>query len=310
MKDMNKIKMWLRRVSRNLFYKTTLGKRLMDYRERNDWNILELRMAMVKFHRPDLAPEADFLLHNGTCQYPYKQLMCLEDIVAGYDKEVKLPFVIHKGRKLYFPKTRSVEWCKKYYSICVSTEAFLGGEYMEKQPHQYQSERCKIDRNDILVDIGCAEGLFTLDNIDTIDHAYLFECDTQWYAPLQATFRDSEEKVTIIHKSVGVNDTDSEITLEKALQGNRGRSMFVKMDIEGAEVDVLKGNKQFLTDNNRIKLSVCTYHRLSDAETIKALYEEMGYQYEFSDGYMYLPKFDKRDSFPYFRKGVLRGWKE
>jgi hypothetical protein len=181
---------------------------------------------------------------------------------------------------------------------------------MEKQPHQYQSERCKIDKNDILIDVGYAEGLFTLDNIDYLDHAYLFECDSQWFAPLQATFRDSEDKVTIIHKSVGVIDTDSEITLEKTLQGCCGKSMFIKMDIEGAEVGVLNGNKKFLTESHKIKLSVCTYHRLSDAETIKALYEEMGYQYEFSDGYMYLPKFDKKDSFPYFRKGVLRGWKE
>ena len=307
---MNKTRMWLHRVFRNLFYKTPLGKRLKDFRARNDWNILELRMAMVKFHRPDLTPEADFLLQNGICQYPYKQLMFLPNIEAGYDKNVKLPYVIHKGRKLYFPPKRSIDWCKKYYSICVSKEAILGGKYMEKQPHQYQSDRCKIENNDILVDVGCAEGLFTLDNIDKIDHAYLFECDPQWFAPLQATFRDSEDKVTIIHKSVGVIDSDSVITLEKALQGNSGRSMFVKMDIEGAEVEVITGNKQFLADNNRIKLSVCTYHRLSDAETIKALYEEMGFQYEFSDGYMYLPKFDKKDSFPYFRKGVLRGWKE
>ena len=307
---MNIIKIWLLRISRHLFYISPLGKRLKDYRERNDWKILELRMAMVKFHRPDLSPEADFILQNGICQYPYKQLTCLKDIGAGYDRDVKLPFVVHKGRKLYFPLKRSVEWCKNYYSICVSKEAFLGGVYMEKQPHQYQSERCKIDINDILVDVGCAEGLFTLDNIDNIAHAYIFECDPQWFAPLQATFRDLEDKVTIIHKSVGANDTDSEITLGKALQGNCGRSMFIKMDIEGAEVEVITANKQFLRDNDRIKLSTCTYHRLSDAETIKALYEEMGYQYEFSDGYMYLPKFDKKDSFPYFRKGVLRGWKE
>lgn len=266
-------------------------------------------MAMVKFHRPDLTPEADFLLQNGICQYPYKQLTSIKEIKAGYDRDVRLPFVVHKGRKLYFPKKHNVDWCKKYYSICISKEAFLGGEYMEKQPHQYQSERCKIETNDILVDVGSAEGLFTLDNIEKIDHAYLFECDPKWFAPLQATFRDLEDKVTVIHKSVGVKDTDSEITLEKALQGNRGRSIFIKMDIEGAEVEVLTGNKKFLADSSKIKLSVCTYHRLSDAETIRALYEKMGYQYEFSDGYMFLPKFDKKDSFPYFRKGVLRGWK-
>lgn len=82
------------------------------------------------------------------------------------------------------------------------------------------------------------------------------------------------------------------------------------MDIEGEKVNVLKGSKDFLRRNNdSIKLACCTYHRQNDAETIKGLYEEMGYDHEFSDGYMmFLSNHDLK--FPYFTHGIIRGWKK
>ena len=44
-----------------------------------------------------------------------------------------------------------------------------------------------------------------------------------------------------------------------------GKRMFVKMDIEGAEVSVLKGSLDFLKECSNLKIACCTYHREHDA---------------------------------------------
>ena len=77
------------------------------------------------------------------------------------------------------------------------------------------------------------------------------------------------------------------------------------MDIEGAEVDVLNGSREFLTDKQNVKIVCCTYHRLSDGEMIPRLLTDMGYHYEFSDGYMF---HDMNSTFFSFRRGLVRAW--
>ena len=297
---------------KRLIRETSFGQWLMHYDHRIDvleQKLLEMRMELVKFHSPDYESEANFILQNGYAQYPYKRLRELETFDSGFDKIEKLPFVVHKGKRLYFPKTESEEWCREYYAICAGVEAILGGKYLEKHPHQYQSANCKIEDGDVLADVGCAEALMVLDNIEKISKAYMFECDPRWFAPLKATFKNYKDKVKIICKFVSDVDGDDTITLRTALKDEIDRKIFVKMDIEGAEVPVLTGNKDFFASRDGIKLAVCTYHRQDDARQILSLFNEMGFKHEFSEGYMYLSDFDKYDQFPYFRKGVLRGWK-
>ena len=77
------------------------------------------------------------------------------------------------------------------------------------------------------------------------------------------------------------------------------------MDIEGAEESVIQESKEFLTSQNKIKLACCTYHRARHAETISSLLKDLGYTFEFSNGYMLFP-LDKNQQPPYFRKGLIR----
>ena len=303
------LKSRIERACWRLFCITPVGKKILAYMNTTDRRVLELRMELLKFHRPDLTAEADYMLQNGRCKYPYKQFDNIDQVKIKIDVTNNLPYLLHKGKRLYFPRFRSKKWCLKYYTGLVEREAILGGHYMEKHPHQYQSEHCKIENGDILVDVGCAEALLALDNIEKVSKIYLFECNSRWYAPLRATFKDYQDKVHIVCKRVGAEDTKDTVTLESSLKKETGKKLFIKMDIEGAEVAVLQGNKQFLSNHKNVKLAVCTYHRQSDADDIYALFDEMGYKSEFSDGYMYLSRYDKNDCFPYFRKGVLRGWK-
>jgi 16S rRNA A1518/A1519 N6-dimethyltransferase RsmA/KsgA/DIM1 with predicted DNA glycosylase/AP lyase activity len=66
----------------------------------------------------------------------------------------------------------------------------LGGGYMEKMPHQYQTSYFQVKKNDILLDVGCAEALFSLDVIDKVKKVILFESDSVWFDPLKATFEN------------------------------------------------------------------------------------------------------------------------
>ena len=269
-------------------------------------------MVMVKLHHPVFIQEANFILENLDDVYewfiPYKRLRSVDQIEAGIDKTVKLPYVIHKGRKLFFPKSYKLDKCINSYKSYIERECLLGGGYREKQPHQYESESCKIEPGDVLVDVGCAEGLLALDAIDRISKAYLIEGNPEWLPALQATFHGYMEKVRIINKLVSDQDGDDLITLSTALKDEKDSSVFVKMDIEGAEVGVISGNKDYIRSRHQIKLAVCTYHKPKDAERIRDLFKEMDLEQEYSDGYMYIYN-GLEPVFPYFRHGLIRGWK-
>ncbi len=75
-------------------------------------------------------------------------------------------------------------------------------------------EISNVKDNDILSDIGAAEGNFSLSVIDKVQHVYLFETDNDWIEALEKTFEPWKEKVSIIHKFVGNKDTDTCITLD------------------------------------------------------------------------------------------------
>lgn len=54
----------------------------------------------------------------------------------------------------------------------------------------------------------------------------------------------------------------------------------IKLDIEGSEIEVIKGSKQILK-NNYTNLSVASYHLINDTKTcfqLEELLEEFGYK--------------------------------
>lgn len=271
--------------------------------------IMELRMAVVKNCSSKWDQEADYILQNGPTRYPYKKLGNSLKVESGYDNNLNLPYVIHKGKRLYYPKGFSLKKCENNYRSLVENDCILGGKFLEKQPHQYQSETFKIERGDVLADVGCAEALLALDQIDIINKAYLFESDKRWIPALKATFLDYNNKVEIVNKYVSDSDSTNTISLQTALKEEKDQCVFIKMDIEGAEVEVLNGSREYLNDNHHIKLAVCSYHHQDDEDRIISLLKEFGYHYEFSEGWMYFKGYDSGFRFPYFRHGIIRGWK-
>jgi hypothetical protein len=166
--------------------------------------------------------------------------------------------------------------------------------------HRYVTSFGELDGK-ILLDIGAAEGIFALDTIDHVKKVYLFECDEQWIEPLKKTFQPWIDKVVFVHKYVGDKDNDRCISLDTFLADKEHDHLYIKMDIEGAELSALQGAKKLLINAKNISLSVCTYHRENDAIDISSFFKSIGYTCEFTKGFLFLS--------PFMRKGICRGWK-
>ena len=270
--------------------------------------IRELQIALVRETSNQYKEESLYIQKNGLTVFPYQLVKEMPSVEAGIDEALQLPYVMHKGKRLYFPHSYSIDLCLRMYDSYISKECLLGGKFREKQPHQYLTETFTIEEGDVLVDVGCAEALLSLDNIEKVSKVYLFEYDPMWIPALNATFKDYMDKVVIINKYVSDKDTDTTITLKTALRNEYGKQLFIKMDIEGAEVDVLNGSRDFLSNTSNIKIACCTYHKQHDEEIIPKILSELGYNYEFSDGYM-LFFLDANMQYPYFRHGLVRARK-
>ena len=250
--------------------------------------------------------ELKYIKNSDDFIFPYKKIKNIaEPILAEVDLEINMPYVIHNGRRLYFPSQMKLGHAKDTYRNFIENEGILGGGYREKEPHKYESDTIRVEDGDVLLDIGCAEALFTLEHIEKIKKAYLVESDPYWADALNATFKPYADKVTIVKKFISDKDTEESITLETLLKNEKTDNVFIKMDIEGYEHLVIKSSVKFLAGKKNAKIACCTYHRDNDFNEISTVLKENGFSVETSDGYMIFP-FGGELQPPYFRKGVLR----
>lgn len=303
-------KLSLRTFTRNIYtlFAYDIRDLLLETRERL------LIESMHRFYNESgsepYRDELEYVFKHGLQVFPYESLNSLEAIECGYDRHLRMPYVIHDKKRLYFPKEYSLERMERQYRQYVEKENLLGGNYTQKMPHCYQSEGFYVDEGDVFVDVGAAEGLVALDVIDRVSKVYIVESERRWIKALRATFEPYKDKCVIIQKLVTDCDGRNSITLEHLLKYETTRPIFVKMDIEGYEKRVVGASKDFLSRRDNIKLACCTYHKEEDAQTLESLFKQLGYNYEFSDGWMLFSKFDKALlNPPFFRHGLIRAWK-
>lgn len=253
--------------------------------------------------------ELEFLRKTGHyCVFPYPTGAERPRYESGFDEALGFPYVIHRGKKLYFSSKYTESEVVEMYSYYVREEKLLGIEDNNEAPHQYQSPRLCVEEGDLVFDIGAAEGLFALDQVEKVSRVIVVESDPLWIAPLRHTFAPYGDKVTIIEKFMSAVDTENTISLRKLLKDTDYRSAFVKMDIEGCELPAISSAIDFLKEKEGTKMAVACYHRQHDADEIKALFDQIGYSSEYSKGYMLFNSYDTPGS-PYFRHGVIRAKK-
>ncbi len=281
---------------RSYVYELFLGNVLFFSR-----NFSTIVNSKIAYYFPWLLPDTElvtayrFFGKYGLTSYPQEHMLEYQnkDIQVLRDEQTGLPYVFHNGRKLFFRKTSSIETIQNDYRALLI-------EQDPRSAHRYVRSYDEV-RNSVLLDIGSAEGIFSLDTIDGVDHVYLFECDDQWVAPLRATFAPWKDKVTIIQKYIAETTSESQVTIDDFLRDTPVRSLFLKMDIEGAEMRALQGAMETLRSTSVVQVAVTTYHRIGDPERIAELLSSLGFQYEFSEGLIF---WDRK-----FSKGIIRGKK-
>ncbi len=259
-----------------------------------------------KMNPSEIHPEEkeviDFLKRNEIKLLPYGFVnkYRIRDIAVFHDQEIGLDYVLYKNMKLYFRKDWSSRKIKKYY-------ANLLAEQDDNSPHCYLTNGFNLNNESVVIDAGGAEGIFSLMVIEKAKKIFIFEPDPLWVEALQSTFEPWKEKVTIISKYVSSETTGTDQTsLDDFLNGEYVD--FIKIDVEGWEIKVLKGAEALLKRRYPTKIVAATYHRQNDENEIKGILEELEFKVSFTRGYVPF-YFQSEFAEPYLRRCLIRGEK-
>ena len=210
------------------------------------------------------------------------------------------PYILFDGKRMYYPN---------FYKFSRDDN----GEYVadvlyeqkEGSPHLYVRQENDIFDGSVVIDAGTCEGNFALRYIEKVKKIYLIESDHIWMEALRKTFAPYNDKVVFCNKYLSRYDSQTTITIDSLVKENID---FLKMDIEGAEIDALLGGKETLRQSN-CKCAICSYHRQNDEENIRFILSNLGYETSTSKGVMFF-EYDKNiiDTLD-FRHGIVYAYK-
>jgi hypothetical protein len=281
---------------RNRIYEAFLGEILKFLRTLGESSKAKY-IYLFRYFLPDTEKNRlyAFMGRHGLMSFPYPFALNYKKmhVIRHFDTQYGLHYVMHSGKRLYFPKSYAND-NKKKFKNCYR---FLVIEQDASSPHRYIRDMNRL-KGKTLLDIGAAEAIFSLDVIELVDHVYIFECDDVWIEALNATFAPWKDKVTIVRKYVSDTNDENTITLNRFFEDKDKKNLFLKMDIEGYEQAALRGASNLLREAQDIDFSICTYHRKNDAIEIAGMLHSFGFECEQTDGYFYLQKD--------FRKAIIR----
>jgi hypothetical protein len=289
------------------FIPRSLRDIISTYRDNRKDYFFNLKKDIIKFLKRDIKNNPnqekleilEFLKAEPFYMVPYnfKKNYNQNDIVVHFDLKCKMGFVFYNKKKLYFPSEWNTMKIKEYYnSILIEQDI--------KSPHRYEFYDFCVQENDIVADIGAAEGFFVLSIIEKSKKVYLFECDEKWTAALKMTFEPWKEKISIINKFVSDTNEANNIKMDDFFIDKNIN--FIKVDIEGEESKFLRGASKILTTQKPLRIALCVYHKEKDADEFKKILIENEFNVDFSYGYL-LPWMQLTP--PYLRKGIIRATK-
>ena len=208
-----------------------------------------------------------YYLQNDITVFPYNFKNEYNNLTLNIENDNGLNYYLLNGHKLFFKKDWSILSCKSYLKTLLIEQDY-------RSPHSYCNDDFKVNLDETLLDIGAAEGNFSLLSVDTANEIYLFEYNTEWFSVLQKTFEPFKNKVKLFNKKVEhVSSNTSSLALDD-LEELYTKKLFIKMDVEGSERAIFKGMEKLLSANKKIRLAICTYHGYNDAiefEKIRSL---------------------------------------
>lgn len=229
--------------------------------------------------------------------YPFYDNYSPEKIEVMFDPQTGMRYVLQEGKRLYFKKRWGEKRIKRAYSDLLREQDI-------NSPHRYLTESFTVGNDDVIADIGAAEGNFSLSVIEKIRKVYLFEYDNEWIEALKATFAPWAEKVEIINKYISDSDDGSHIRFDTFYK-NKKDITFLKIDVDGAEAIVLNSCSEVFKTPEPFKVALCTYHKNNDEKDFSLLLRNHGFSITPSKGYM-IHYYDKKMKAPWLRRGLIR----
>lgn len=237
----------------------------------------------------------DWLRENPVQMYPYEFTKKYVNHIADiFDDSVGHHFIIHKGKKLFFPDSFLLSQINDYYY-------FLLMEQDLNSPHAYFNENFVINKEATFVDVGAAEGLITLEYMDCVPRGIVIEYDTEWLNALNNTFQLYKNKISIIPKLCSNDSGIGKIMLKDVLED--GGIYTIKIDVEGMEMEVLEGLKGVCLKAGS-QLLICAYHTQVAEKEICTFLDFNNISYSHSDGFILSTWGGYRE--PYLRHGLIR----
>lgn len=278
---------------RDAHYLKILMKRIISYYS----NLSEFEITAEQ------SEVLEYLKKNQLHVFPYSYISEYnpKNVEVFTDNKLGLSYVLLDGKRLYFKRSWTPNKIKESYNS-------LQIEQDINSPHLYLTNDFTIENNDVIVDVGVAEGNFSLGVVEKAKKIYLFETDGEWIEALEATFAPWKEKVEIINKFVSNKNDDKNITLDSFLK-NRGSINFLKIDVDGAEAELLKGSEEVLNDQKPLKIALCTYHKQNDEKEFTILLNHKGFDVSYSKRYMIFYADKITMGAPFLRRGLIRATK-
>lgn len=163
----------------------------------------------------------------------------------------------------------------------------LAEQLYDWQWHYYQIPQARVTSNDIVLDCGCAEGIFAFINKNVAKDIYAFEPLPEYLDGLLKTF-ENIDNVKVVSSALGdkhgtaylvkagisshitTNQTDNVVyidTVDRYCLKNKIKVSYIKADLEGYEMSLLRGATEVIREF-RPKIAITTYHRLNHAREI------------------------------------------
>ena len=244
----------------------------------------------------------NYLKRHRICVFPYsfQNKYKRGDVEVFKDQTLNLKYILFEGKRLYFKRKSSARGVRRNYTN-------LSLEQDINSPHRYLTDDFDLSENDILVDVGAAEGNLPLAVIEKVKKVYLFETDENWLEPLRATFAQWKDKVEIVNKFVSDKNDENHVSLDVFFK-DKEKFNFLKIDAEGAEAEILRGGMKILSETPSMKVAICCYHKPNDEKEFANFFSKHNFSISCSKGYMI---FDNPKTFfpPYLRRGIMRAKK-
>jgi len=211
--------------------------------------------------------------------YPFVNEYLFRKVNIFFDTNNSMHYVYHNNKKLFFKKNiPKTEIESLYNSLCTEQDI--------RSPHSYKSFNISYSSEDIAIDAGAAEGIWSLDIVDSVKELYLFECEDEWIDALNVTFAPWKDKVHIIKKYISNKTEEEKIRLDDYFIEKNIFPTIIKADIEGSEIALTEGASELLSKHLQ-HVILCTYHNENDYQELSSILERYGFQIQPSKGYIF-----------------------